>query len=144
MKKVVKITAYIFLLILFILFSYDFYLTKKYYPAFIEDFLINPAKYSGMKSEFTGHISSISENYFYMATNKRPLKVYFSGVEQPKFGQIYIIAELNKDGTAKALEVHRMNYNYSKYFLSLVGLFILIYFMFKEWKIKRWRLVENA
>ena len=144
MKKKINLFLYILIVLLFLLLSFDFYLSKKYYPPSSDEFLANPAKYGGMQSEFTGTFINSSEDSFYLRVNQKPIKVYYSGFKKPELGQVYLLVELNKDGTAKALEVHKMSYNYLKYFISLIGLIIFLVIFFKEWKFKKGRFVENA
>ena len=144
MKKNVAITAYIVLLIVFVFLSVDFYLSKNYYDPSIDAFLGNPAKYEGKYSKFEGPVINTSGGSFYMRVNQRPLKVYRANLEKPKFGQVYVWARLNPDGTAEAVEVHNFSYNYAKYFLSFFAFILFLFIFFREWKIKSWRLVENA
>ena len=143
MKKKIGITAYILILIIFLLLSYDFYLSRKYYPPSSDQFLGNPRKYAGRITEITGTFLNSTEGSFYVKVNQRPLKVYYPDLEKPVFGQVNMMLKINNDGTATAFEVHPMTLNYFKYFISIFGLLIFIYLFFKEWKFKNWRFVEK-
>ena len=143
-KKIILAAAYAIVISLFVLLSFDFYLSKKYYVPSSDAFIGNPSGYAGQLSEFAGPVLNISEGSFYMSVNKRPLKVYYSGIEKPKFGQLYAHVMLNSDGTATALEVHRLSYNYLKYIISFFAFIIFLFIFSSEWKFKKWRLVENA
>ena len=144
MKLSTKIIGYCFFLVVFLLLSYEFYLSKSYYPATIGEFISSPAQHEGTETEFTGPLINLSETYFYMSVNQVPLKVYFSGQKSPKSGQIYARVILNRDLTATAIETHNMNYNYFKYYVSAFGFILFLLIFFKEWKIKKLRFVENA
>ena len=144
MKQSTKIIGYCFLLVFFSLLSYEFYLSKPYYPATIGEFASSPSKYEGAETEFTGPLINLSEAHFYMSVNQVPLKVYFSGQKAPKAGQVYARVILNRDATATALETHNMDYNYLKYYVSALGFILFLLIFFKEWKIKKLRFVENA
>lgn len=143
-KNKIKIIAYVILIFLFVILSLDFYLSKNYYVPSSDSFLDNPSKYKGQLSEFAGPVLSSSADGFYMSVNKMPLKVYYSGIEKPKFGQLYVHVMLNEDGTATALEVHKLSYNYLKYIISFFAFIIFLIIFFNEWMLRRWRLVENA
>lgn len=140
----ISLFLYLSLLVLFIFLSVDFYLKKDDYGPSSDAFLDNPSEYTQKKTEFTGSVINISSDSFYMRVNQRPLKVYYSGLETPKFGQVYVLAELNKDGTAKGLEVHNLSYNYAKYIISFFALIIFLFIFLNEWKFKVWRFVEYA
>jgi len=142
--KMILAAAYAIAIFLFFLLSADFYLSKKYYAPSSDSFLDNPSKYKGRLSEFAGPVLNSSAGWFYMSVNKRPLKVYYSGVEKPKFGQLYVHVMLNGDGTATALEVHKLSYNYLKYIISFFASIIFLIVFFNEWKLRKWRLAENA
>ena len=143
-RKIILAAAYVIVLFFFVLLSFDFYLSKKYYAPSSDAFLDNPSKYTGQLSEFAGLVLNSSADGFYMSVNKRPLKVYYSGIEKPKFGQLYAHVMLNRNGTATALEVHRLSYNYLKYIISFFAFIIFLFIFFNEWEIKKWRFVENA
>ena len=144
LRKIILAIAYVIIILLFVLLSVDFYLSKKYYVSSSDSFLDNPSKYSGQLSEFAGPVINSSESGFYMSVNRRPLKVYYSGIEKPKFGQLYAHVKLNGDGTATALEVHKLSYNYLKYIISFFAFIIFLFIFFNEWKIRKWRFEENA
>ncbi|MBS3101549.1 hypothetical protein J4204_05465 [Candidatus Woesearchaeota archaeon] len=143
-KKLVGFIAYTALVALFIILSIDFYLSREHYDPSIDAFLGNSEKYEGKYSKFAGPVINVSGSSFYMRVNQRPLKVYHANLEKPKFGQVYVWARLNSDGTAEAIEVHNFSYNYAKYFLSFFAFILFLLIFFREWKFKGWRLVENA
>lgn len=144
MKIKLEHIVYLVFVFIFIVLTLDFYLSKKYYFPSADTFLSNPAKYDGKQTEFAGPVINVSKDSFYMSVNHRPIKIYYSKLENPKLGQIYIKAKLNKDGTANALDSHNLSYNYLKYAISFFGLIIFIIIFFREWRLKKWRLVENA
>ena len=133
MNKKFGIIAYILLISTFLLLSADFYLSKKYYEN----------EHSG-KIAFIGPVNNVSSSSFYMYVNHRALKVYYKSLQKPFLGQIYVLGTLNVDGTANALDVHDLSYNYLKYFISFFALVIFLFIFFKEWKFKKWGFVENA
>ena len=107
-------------------------------------FMENPALYADRELVFVGSVLNVSQSSFYMSVNHKPLKVYYDKLEKPKFGQLYVLAKTNPDGTANALKVHKSSYNYVKYIISFFAFFIFIFIFFKEWKFKTWRFAENA
>ena len=135
---------YVISLLLFALLSIDFYLSKRHYAPSGDEFLSNPSEYAGQYTEFAGSVLNASMQSFYMLVNQKPLKVYYNGLETPVLGQTYARVSLNNDGTATALEVHNLSYNYLKYIISFFAFFLFLFIFFREWKFKKWRLVENA
>lgn len=135
---------YVIFLLIFILLSIDFYLSKKHYVTSIDEFLSDPPKYAGRPTEFAGSVLNVSEQSFYMLVNQKPLNVYYNELEKPAWGQVYARVELNSDGTATALDVHNLSYNYVKYAISFFAFFLFLLIFFREWKFKGWRFVENA
>ena len=133
MNKKFGIIIYILLIGAFLLLSEDFYLSKKYYGK----------EHSG-KISFIGPVVNVSSSSFYMYVNHKPLKVYYKNLQKPFLGQIYVLGIVNPDGTANALDVHDLSYNYLKYFISFFALVIFLFIFFKEWKFKKWRFVKNA
>ena len=144
MNKKWGIFAYAALIIIFMLLSVDFYLSRKYYSPSSNEILINPALYSGKKFTFIGPVINTTSSSFYMSVNHKPLRVNYQNLQKPILGQIYVLATLNNDGSANALDVHDLSYNYVKYFISFFAFIIFLVIFFKEWKFKKWRLVENA
>jgi len=143
-NKILNIIYYAIVIFIFVMLSLDFYLSKKYYVPSIDDFLSDPSKYAGRHTEFAGHVLNVSEQSFYMLVNQKPLNVYYSGLEKPVWGQVYARVELNRDGTATALDVHNLSYNYIKYAISFFAFFLFLLIFFREWKFKGWGFVENA
>lgn len=143
MQKI-PFVLYSIAVILFVVMSIDFYLQKSSYAPSSDAFLNNPARYTGKITEFAGAVINVSADSFYMEVNKRPLKVYFPNMIKPKLGQLYVMTELNGDGTAKALHVHPLSYNYLKYVLSFFAFIIFLFIFFREWKFRKWRFIENA
>lgn len=143
-KNKVRIIAYAILIFLFILLSAGFYLSKEHYVPSSDVFLANPQKYAGKETEFAGSFINSTAGSFYLDANKRLLKIYYPHLEKPVLGQVYARVRLNPDGTATALEVHKLSYNYIKYIISFLAFIIFLFIFFREWKFKRWGLVENA
>ena len=143
-KKKIKIIAYVILIFLFVLLSLDFYLSKDYYVPSSDIFLADPLKYAGKETELTGPVLDVMADSFYLDVNQRPLKIYYPNFEKPVLGQAYVRAKLNSDGTATGLEVHNLSYNYIKYAISFLAFILFLFIFFKEWKFRKWRLVENA
>lgn len=143
-NKITIIFFYIILAFIFVFLTFDFYLSKDNYLPSSDAFFYNPSKYDATKTIFTGSVINVSNDFFYMKVNQKSLKVYFQGLEEPKFGQMEAIVILNSDGTAQALRIHNFNYNYVKYIVSLFALFIFLYIFFSDWKIKNWRFIKNA
>ncbi|MBS3096723.1 hypothetical protein J4480_04755 [Candidatus Woesearchaeota archaeon] len=135
---------YLVVLTIFFLLSADFYLKKGFYPPSSDEFLSNPSKYAGQNTKFTGSIINITANSFYMRVNQKPIKIHYPGMEKPKFGQVYTLVRLNHDGTATALQVHNLSYNYIKYILSFFAFILFLFIFFREWKLDGWRFAENA
>lgn len=131
MNKKLGIFAYILLIMAFLILSADFYLSKKHY-------------YPTSEMTFIGSVINVSPSSFYMSINHRPLKVYHENLQKPVLGQVYVLGTLNPDGTANALDVHDLSYNYIKYFISFFAFIVFLFIFFREWKIRKWRLVENA
>lgn len=144
MNRKTGLFIYLLVILVFVLLSIDFYLSKEHYQPSGGEFLANPKKYSGQIVQFSGRVLNISEDSFYLSLNQMPLKVYYAGLEKPKLGQVEVKVELNEDGTAKALDMHVLSYNYIKYFISFFGLILFVFIFFKEWRLKKWRFVENA
>ena len=142
--KKIAIISYAVVIFIFLILSSDFYLSKKNYAPSSDDFFGNPSRYAGQNTEFAGPVLNAYEQSFYMTVNKKPLKVYYSGFEKPVLGQTYVRVKLNSDGTAAALEVHNLSYNYLKYIISFLAFFLFLFIFFREWKFKKWRFVENA
>ena len=44
-----------------------------------------------------------------------------------------------KDGYIDLIALHNHNYNYFKYFLSIIGVAILIFYFGKEWKLNNFK-----
>ncbi|MBI2541520.1 hypothetical protein HYV80_02320 [Candidatus Woesearchaeota archaeon] len=143
-KSKIGIAIYSALILLFVLLSADFYLSKKYYVPSSDAFLADPSRYAGKEAEFAGSFVKSTTGSFYLESNQKVLKVHYPDLEKPAMGQIYVRVRLNADGTATALEVHKMQYNYLKYVLSFFAFMIFLYIFFREWKLREWRLVENA
>mgnify|MGYP001602556116 CR=1 FL=1 len=142
--KKIAIIAYVIIIFIFVILSWDFYLGKKNYVTSSDEFLKNPPKYAGQYTEFAGTILNVSGQSFYMLVNQKPLKVYYNGLEKPVLGQTYARLRLNSDGTAAASEVHNLSYNYLKYVISFFAFFLFLFIFFREWKFKKWRFAENA
>ena len=138
------IALYLIIVALFIVLSADFYLSKNDYAPSSDAFLDKPMQYAGQYAEFAGSVMNITAESFYMRVNQKPLKIHYSGLKKPKFGQVYVWAKLNADGTVKGLEVHNLSYNYAKYIVSFFAFIIFLFIFFNEWKLKRLRFVENA
>lgn len=145
-KKTEKtgVISYVIIIFIFVTLSVDFYLSKKNYVPSGDEFLSNPSGYAGLYTEFAGHVSNVSDQSFYMLVNQKPIKIYYKGFKNAMFGQLYARVTLNPDGTATALEVHKLSYNYIKYIISFFAFIIFFFIFFREWKFKKWRLVENA
>lgn len=144
MNKGFGIFAYVLLFLIFIILSVDFYLSKKYYSPSSDDILANPKEFSGKKFTFIGPVINASSSSFYLYINHRPLRVHYKDLQKPVLGQIYILATINHDGTANALDVHDLSYNYIKYFISFLAFIIFLFIFFREWKFKKGRFVKNA
>lgn len=143
-KNKIGIIIYVILIFLFVLLSVNFYLSKKYYVPSSDTFLFNPLKYAGKETEFTGHVLNATADSFYLDVNQKPLKIYYPNFEKPVLGQVYVKVKLNRDGTANAIEMHKLSYNYIKYVISFFAFFLFLFIFFKEWKFKKWRFIENA
>ena len=143
-KKLVGFIAYTALVALFIILSIDFYLSREHYDPSIDAFLSSPREYEGRNTKFAGPVINVSSDSFYMKLNQMPLKVYHQNPEKPKFGQVYVRARLNADGTATALDVHKLSYNYAKYLISFFSFILFLFIFFREWKFRDWRFVKNA
>jgi len=143
-KNKIGVILYVILLLLFALLSADFYLSRRHYVPSGDEFLGSPLKYSGQYTEFAGPVLNFSGQSFYMLVNKKPVKIYYNGLEKPVLGQAYARVKLNSDGTATASDVHSLSYNYIKYVISFFAFFIFLFIFFREWKFSKWRFVENA
>lgn len=142
--KKIAVISYTIIIFIFAILSWDFYLSKKNYVPSSDEFLNNPSKYAGQYTEFAGHVLNVSGQSFYMLVNQKPLKVYYNELEKPVLGQTYVRLRLNSDGTANASEVHNLSYNYLKYVISFFSFFLFLFIFFREWKLEKWRFVENA
>lgn len=144
MDRKLGIAAYTILLLMLLILNADFYLSREFYPPSADMFLNEPFKYAGNKIAFAGNFLNASANSFYVSVNRRPIKVHYSLQEKPNFGQISVLAMANSDGTVSAIEVHNLSYNYLKYIISFFAFTLFLFIFFREWKLKRWRFVENA
>jgi hypothetical protein len=143
-NKKIWIIICIILLLIFLILNIDFYLSKEFYPPSEINFVEDPVKYAGKEFTFVGNVYNITPSTFYMDVNQKPLKIYYQGLEKPKFGQLYVLGLTNVDGTVNALEVHHFSYNYIKYIISFFAFFLFLFIFFKDWKLKKWRFIENA
>ncbi|MDP6547558.1 MAG: hypothetical protein QF917_01195 [Candidatus Woesearchaeota archaeon] len=142
-KKLFLFYAFLFILTVLTLSLYYLVVYDSQAPS-ADNFFPNPELYSGQKLEFAGRVLNHTNDYFYMKTNQRILKVYYPALNPPKFGQIEVITVLNADGTLTAAAVHNSDFNYFKYLLSLLTIPLFLFIFFREWKIKNWRFRQNA
>ena len=103
-KKLFLFYAFLFILTVLTLSLYYLVVYDSQAPS-ADNFFPNPELYSGQKLEFAGRVLNHTNDYFYMKTNQRILKVYYPALNPPKFGQIEVITVLNADGTLTAAAV---------------------------------------
>lgn len=130
-----------FALLLSLMF-YSYTNHSKHYPT-ISDFLREPAKYDGIVTEQQGKSYNITDDSFIFRSGSKYVLVKYPGVEEPKYGHITFVGAFKKEGYIEATRVRYNNYNYGKYLFSFIGAFLLLFMLFKEWKLT-WGGFEDA
>jgi hypothetical protein len=136
MEKRLGVFIWVLALVLAIMLSvYSYNKPTKNFHSF-EFFLEEPEKYHGMMAENTGRIADIKEGSFYLSLGRKRIKVLYNGKVRPvKFGLASVVGRYNKEGYIEASQIRYHDYGNVKYLLSLPGLFVLAYFMLREWRI---------
>jgi len=143
MKKINFIILYIIGIVILSGLSIYSYIYHINYAPSVYDLLENKDKYNGFKTEYVGTIINKTNDYFYLKSENTEIKVLYSNVREPKFGQIRVYGIFEKEGYIRALDVQYHDYNFLKYILSLAGFVWFIIIFFREWKITK-RGFENA
>ena len=103
----------------------------------LDNYLQDHAKYGGYQGERLAKIVNISEDYLYIRTEGKILKVYGKGVKMPILGESVFFLDFGKDGNIRMIAYHNYDYNYLLYAVSFVSLVVFAVIFFKDWKFTR-------
>ncbi|MBS3108243.1 hypothetical protein J4409_00045 [Candidatus Woesearchaeota archaeon] len=139
MKKIYHLLAF---LLLISIMSYSYLEHDKYYLS-ISDFIKAPEKYDNVLTEQQVKIESITKDSFTARFGNDYITVKYPNMQKPKNGMVTFTGYYKKEGYIEAKEIRYNNYSDGKYLFSFIGLFLFLFFLFKEWKLTP-RGFENA
>jgi hypothetical protein len=93
-----------------------------------------PSLFIGKKINFGGKILEVKDDYFYVESEKEPVKV-FGKLTKDKVN--YLIsgnAVYQADGSLKALDFHLSNLRGYKITLSIIPIILIVYLFLKEYR----------
>ena len=131
MKKIYYIIA---LVLLVSMMYYSYTAHSRYYPS-ISDFVKDPEKYDNVLTEQQVQVYNITPDSFMTRFGNDEVLVKYPNLKRPKYGQVTFLGYYKKEGFIQATAIRYSNYNYGKYVFSFIGLFILLFIFFREWKI---------
>jgi len=131
MSKIIYIMAAI---ILASLMYYSYSEHDKYYPS-LADFLKDPAKYDGIATEHQSNIFNVTDDSFMLRSGSSFVTVKYPDVRYPKYGTLNFMGYYRKEGYIEATRIKYNDYNYGKYLMSFIGLFLFLAMFFREWKL---------
>jgi len=144
LKNLTKIWFFALFILIVVLFIHDNVRTVEKTEGFtITNYLEDPQKFGGFKTEYMVTNINISPNHFYVNMAGENVKVYGSEIKKPILGQTVLFIHFRKDGIIELIDYHNYNYNYFLYGVSIFALIIFIIIFFREWKVT-WRGFKDA
>jgi len=108
--------------------------SKKNYPL-LPDYFGNPAAFNGTKAILYGQVISVEGDNFQFKSDNYVIPVrYDRRVSPARFGTTSVFGYFSNNGFV-AITVQNLEYDNLKYVTSLIGLFIVVWLIWKEWKI---------
>lgn len=144
LRKRLIISWFVLIVVLLSLTLFHDSLRTHKYSFTMHDFLLEPQKYAGQTRNIMGVYQEPTKKGFSIIYNKEKVEIIYDKEHQaPKYGEILIFGELQRDGTVKALGVHNYNYNFLLYLLSFIAGIIIIVVFFREWKLTKKGFVDK-
>ena len=134
-----KIWFFFILILIISLMLYEI----KYYSDYsrnnfsLKNYLENPEKYGGYRSENFGRIVNTSQDYFYFDAGGEAIKVFGKNIQKPVLGETVLYLDYRKDGKIVMIDYHNYNYNYVLYAISVLAIIVFVFLFLKDWKITR-------
>ena len=138
MKK--TLIMFILILSLILIDTYSYLFHNDYYPS-IYALHESPEKHQNKLVEYSGgdiiSINPADKEFIYQEGNDK-INFQYQETQNPKksiLGKTSVFGRFT-DNYISLLGIHNHNHNYFKYLLSIFGVVIFVYYLFKEWELK--------